>query len=604
MPQVWIVGEPQDILALFKNGDVTGANGHGGSAGAAARSPRQSYMFAGYGSSDGDAASSQRQSPRTRWRSRPRGRSESGSTNEVGEQAAQAPKAPQAQPAGQDEPTNKLTLTQLILDPLQRGSSSDEGGGSDGRARSGREGPAAQHRAVRVGEQAAQAPRAPQTQPAGQKPTTLTLTQLTFDPIQRGARSDEGRQRNAERDSDEGRGRARSGRGGPAAQHRAASVPLHWPRGSTFPSLGLDARYGERQRQEVEQEHVGGGQDCPGDRGPCEATKPPPTLGSVSHPICRAGGEGENHLGHLEAKPSSPLVQAKGPASEGQQGEEQEKTECSHPPSSDGEDGHSVQVPDGEVRLQVRTLVQQHPQRVMEAMLSFHEGQLQVRESLHILPRNEVAEPEGTDIELAVLAEQQQPVGTVKPRVEARAGGEGGNRGTCGKVVEPSRRSGASGGGGDAHSPPGKGRTAKSCTPQNVTTTRGTTSCEGSNSQGDTQGRGLLKTLAANGLQASPQGGWSTAEPHKCMWADIASEGEANTSSDESSDGGLGELDCEQLKQLIRNLGGEPHVPWPWQEGKPQPRRELKAKKGGGLEVVEAAKSKKSKGGKGQKRVR
>jgi len=81
-------------------------------------------------------------------------------------------------------------------------------------------------------------------------------------------------------------------------------------------------------------------------------------------------------------------------------------------------------------------------------------------------------------------------------------------------------------------------------------------------------------------------------------------EGEANTSSDESSDGGLGELDCEQLKQLIRNLGGEPHVPWPWQEGKPQPRRELKAKKGGGLEVVEAAKSKKSKGGKGQKRVR
>ena len=61
---------------------------------------------------------------------------------------------------------------------------------------------------------------------------------------------------------------------------------------------------------------------------------------------------------------------------------------------------------------------------------------------------------------------------------------------------------------------------------------------------------------------------------------------------------------AKQLKQLIRSLGGEPHVPWPWQEGKPQPRREIKAKKGGGLEVVEAAKSKKSKGGKGQKRVR
>ena len=131
-------------------------------------------------------------------------------------------------------------------------------------------------------------------------------------------------------------------------------------------------------------------------------------------------------------------------------------------------------------------------------------------------------------------------------------------------------------------------------------------------------------------MQANPSGGWSRAEPHK--WADICSDGEADTSSEccQSASEKLSLLwiendqlwkqkralpvdehdQIEELKKQIRensdkvrNLGGylqkqEPPLP------SRQPRsREFKAKKGGGLEVVEA-KGKKNKGGKGQQRVR
>jgi len=111
------------------------------------------------------------------------------------------------------------------------------------------------------------------------------------------------------------------------------------------------------------------------------------------------------------------------------------------------------------------------------------------------------------------------------------------------------------------------------------------------------------------------------------MWADIASEGEADTSSE------CCQSACEQLriendqlrkqmrvlpvdehdqlkKQIrensgkIRDLGGDLQEREPPLPSRQTRSREFKAKKEGGLEVVEA-KGKKNKGGKaGQQRVR
>ena len=128
-------------------------------------------------------------------------------------------------------------------------------------------------------------------------------------------------------------------------------------------------------------------------------------------------------------------------------------------------------------------------------------------------------------------------------------------------------------------------------------------------------------------MQANPSGGWSRAEPHK--WADICSEGEADTSSEgcQSASDQL-KIETDQLwKQLrvlpvdehdqieelkkqirensdkVRNLGGYLQKQEPPLSSRQTRSREFKAKKGGGLEVVEA-KGKKYKGGKGQQRVR
>ena len=133
---------------------------------------------------------------------------------------------------------------------------------------------------------------------------------------------------------------------------------------------------------------------------------------------------------------------------------------------------------------------------------------------------------------------------------------------------------------------------------------------DGHRKHAKTQGPGLLKTLAGTGLQANPSGGWSRAEPHKR--ADIGSDGEADTSSDdlggESSDGDLQwieklVIEHEQLKKQIRDLGDDLQEREPPLPSRQTRSREFKAKKRGGLEVVEA-KGKKNKGGKtGQQRA-
>ena len=150
---------------------------------------------------------------------------------------------------------------------------------------------------------------------------------------------------------------------------------------------------------------------------------------------------------------------------------------------------------------------------------------------------------------------------------------------------------------------------------------------DGHRKQAKTHGPGLLKTLAGNGLQANPRGGWSRAEPHK--WADICSDGEADTSSEccQSASEQLRfeelvnerdqlmkrvhdlamrgnpemlEIEREMLEKQIRD-SQEQFVPPPLAC---QTRsREFKAKKGGGLEVVEG-KGKNNKCGKvGQQRA-
>ena len=154
-----------------------------------------------------------------------------------------------------------------------------------------------------------------------------------------------------------------------------------------------------------------------------------------------------------------------------------------------------------------------------------------------------------------------------------------------------------------------------------------------------TQGPGLSKTLAIAGLQANPRGGWPQTGPRKgTMWADMCSDGEGvDIFSDGESDSGdngrpksaklrqsdpseakiaANEARTEQLKKRIRDLGSEPDAAitqgiladlQELREPTLPPRKmrshEFKAKKGGGLEIVEA-KGKKNKGGRaGQQRA-
>ena len=112
-------------------------------------------------------------------------------------------------------------------------------------------------------------------------------------------------------------------------------------------------------------------------------------------------------------------------------------------------------------------------------------------------------------------------------------------------------------------------------------------------------------------MQANPRGGWSRAEPHK--WADTCSDGGADTSSECCQSASeqlrienvqLRKLE-EKLKKQIReksgkscDLEGDPPLP-----SRQTRSREFKAKKEGGLEIVEA-KGKKDKGDKaGQQRA-
>ena len=106
------------------------------------------------------------------------------------------------------------------------------------------------------------------------------------------------------------------------------------------------------------------------------------------------------------------------------------------------------------------------------------------------------------------------------------------------------------------------------------------------------------------------------------MWADIASEGEADTSS-ECCQSACEQLriendqlrkqmrvlpvdeqdQIEELKKQIRENSDKIRKSEPPLSSRQTRSREFKAKKGGGLEVVEA-KGTKNKGGKGQQRVR
>jgi hypothetical protein len=77
----------------------------------------------------------------------------------------------------------------------------------------------------------------------------------------------------------------------------------------------------------------------------------------------------------------------------------------------------------------------------------------------------------------------------------------------------------------------------------------------------ETQGPGLLKTLAGTGLQANPRAEWTHTEPY--MWADISSDGKGDSGDDgcpKSAKPKLEEdrLTLEKLKLRICELGGDP----------------------------------------------
>ena len=123
-----------------------------------------------------------------------------------------------------------------------------------------------------------------------------------------------------------------------------------------------------------------------------------------------------------------------------------------------------------------------------------------------------------------------------------------------------------------------------------------------------------MKTLADTGLRANPQGGWNRAEPHESRWAEIFSEGETDPGSKccQSASEQL-KIDNGQLWEQMHKLLELPanarvarvdEIEKLKKLPSRQTRsREFKAKKEGGLEVVEA-KGKKDKGGKtGQQRA-
>jgi hypothetical protein len=84
---------------------------------------------------------------------------------------------------------------------------------------------------------------------------------------------------------------------------------------------------------------------------------------------------------------------------------------------------------------------------------------------------------------------------------------------------------------------------------------------EGYCEKAETQGPGLLKTLAGTGLQANPRAEWTHTEPY--MWADISSDGKGDSGDDgcpKSAKPKLEEdrLTLEKLKLRICELGGDP----------------------------------------------
>jgi hypothetical protein len=84
---------------------------------------------------------------------------------------------------------------------------------------------------------------------------------------------------------------------------------------------------------------------------------------------------------------------------------------------------------------------------------------------------------------------------------------------------------------------------------------------EGYCEKAETQGPGLLKTLAGSGLQANPRGGWTHTEPY--MWADISSDGKGDSGDDGCPKSAKPKLEEDRLavekpKLRICELGGDP----------------------------------------------